>query len=222
MLKCGCEKLRVLGHWPPHSSEEDADMTLEILKMENLKRNNITVCLGKEDSFYMSNETEARMLIWPRFYAELCEDQQHLLVSLELLDEGAFMEQRLQPLLRVVVAELFKRGPPLLLSQPRVLEARSVHDQQGAQGVLTGLQSPEKREYIRKLQWYLQVFACCWWFYCCRLFFTSQTDMANCTITTWIVSRSIRCLLWPQNTQFKSIRRCLLYCCIAVIFNNCF
>lgn len=81
----------------------------------------------------------------------LCKGQQHLLVSLQLLDEGAFVEQRLQPLLGVVVAELFKRGPPLLLSQPRVLETRSVHDQQGAQGVLTGLQSPEKQEHIWKL-----------------------------------------------------------------------
>lgn len=76
-------------------------------------------------------------------------DQLHLLVSLQLLDEGAFMEQRLQPLLGVVVAELFKRGPPLLLGQPGVLETRGVHDQQGAQGVLTGLQSPGKREYVR-------------------------------------------------------------------------
>lgn len=77
--------------------------------------------------------------------------QQHLLVSLQLLDEGAFMEQGLQPLLGVVVAELLKRGAPLLLSQPRVLEARSVHDQQGAQRVLTGLQSPEGHKYIMNL-----------------------------------------------------------------------
>ncbi|TNN80785.1 hypothetical protein EYF80_009019 [Liparis tanakae] len=61
----------------------------------------------------------------------------------ELLDEGTFMEQGLQPLLGVVVAELLKRGSSLLLSQPRVLETRRVHDQQGAQRVLTGLQSPE-------------------------------------------------------------------------------
>lgn len=61
------------------------------------------------------------------------------------------MEQRLQPLLGVVVAELLKRGPTLLLSQPRVLETRSVHDQQGAQRVLTGLQSSEEQEYIWKL-----------------------------------------------------------------------
>jgi len=69
--------------------------------------------------------------------------QQHLLVSFQLLDEGTFMEQGLQPLLGVVVAELLKRGSSLLLSQPRVLETRRVHDQQGAQRVLTGLQSPE-------------------------------------------------------------------------------
>lgn len=69
--------------------------------------------------------------------------QLHLLVSLQLLDEGAFMKQRLQPLLGVVVAEFFESGSPLLLSQPRVLETRSVNDQQGAQRVLTGLQGPE-------------------------------------------------------------------------------
>lgn len=51
------------------------------------------------------------------------------------------MEQCLQPLLGVVVAELLKRGPPLLLGQSGVLETGSVHDQQGAQRVLTGLQS---------------------------------------------------------------------------------
>lgn len=52
------------------------------------------------------------------------------------------MEQGLQPLLGVVVAELLKRGAPLLLGQPRVLEARGVHDQQGTQRVLAGLQGP--------------------------------------------------------------------------------
>lgn len=69
--------------------------------------------------------------------------QQHLLVSLQLLDEGAFVEQRLQPLLGVVVAEFLERGSPLLLSRARVLETRCVHNQQGAQGVLARLQSPE-------------------------------------------------------------------------------
>lgn len=57
------------------------------------------------------------------------------------------MEQGLQPLLCVVVAEFLECGSPLLLSQPGVLETWSVHDQQGAQRMLTGLQSPEKHKY---------------------------------------------------------------------------
>ena len=72
--------------------------------------------------------------------------KQHLLVSLQLLDKGAFMEQGLQPLLSVVVTEFLKGGSPLLLSQSRVLETWSVHNQQGAQRVLTGLQSPERQK----------------------------------------------------------------------------
>lgn len=56
------------------------------------------------------------------------------------------MEQCLQPLLGVVVAELLKRGPPLLLGQSGVLETGSVHDQQGAQRVLTGLQSSKEQK----------------------------------------------------------------------------
>lgn len=72
--------------------------------------------------------------------------QQHLLVPLQFLDKGAFMEQCLQPLLGVVVAELLKRGPPLLLGQSGVLKTGSVHDQQGAQRVLTGLQSSKEQK----------------------------------------------------------------------------
>lgn len=70
--------------------------------------------------------------------------QQHLLVALQLPDKCPLVEERLQPLLGVVVAELLERGPPLLLRQPGVLETRSVDDQQGAQRVLTGLQSSEE------------------------------------------------------------------------------
>lgn len=58
------------------------------------------------------------------------------------------MEESLQPLLGVVVAELLKRRSPLLLSQARVLETWSVHNQQGAQRVLIGLQSPEGYKYL--------------------------------------------------------------------------
>lgn len=64
----------------------------------------------------------------------------HLLVSLHLPDEGALVEERLQPLLGVVVAELLEGGAPLLLGQPGVLEARRVHDEQRAERVLAGLQ----------------------------------------------------------------------------------
>lgn len=69
----------------------------------------------------------------------------NLLVSLQLLDEGPLVEERLQPLLGVVVAQLLERGPPLPLRQPGVLETRRVDDQQGAQRVLTGLQSSEEQ-----------------------------------------------------------------------------
>lgn len=82
--------------------------------------------------------------------------QQHLLVSLQLLDERAFMKQRLQPLLGVIVAELLKGSSPLLLSQSRVLESWSVNNQQRAQRVLTGLQSPEGQrgaERETNIQW---------------------------------------------------------------------
>lgn len=72
--------------------------------------------------------------------------QQHLLVSLQLLDKCSLMEECLQPLLGVVMAELLKRGPPLLLCQPGVLETRSIDDQQRAQRVLTGLQRSEEEE----------------------------------------------------------------------------
>lgn len=79
-------------------------------------------------------------------------DQRHLLVSLQLLDEGALMEQGLQPLLGVVVAELLKGGAALLLGQSRVLEARGVHDEQGAQRVLAGLQSPVLKATLLRVQ----------------------------------------------------------------------
>lgn len=93
------------------------------------------------------------------------------------------MEQRLQPLLGVVVAELLKCGSPLLLSQSRVLETRSVHNQQGAQRVLTGLQSPGGHKYILTLLWYSYVLSSYFWLnysiFCC---FTSSTLFLICFI----------------------------------------
>lgn len=72
----------------------------------------------------------------------------HLLISFQFLDKGPFMKQSLQPLLGVVMAELLKCSSSLLLSQARVLETRRVHDQNGTEGVLTGLQSPENKDLI--------------------------------------------------------------------------
>ena len=68
--------------------------------------------------------------------------QEHLLVPLQLLDKRALVEERLQPLLGVVVAELLEGGSPLALSHAWVLEARRVHDEEGAQRVLAGFQRP--------------------------------------------------------------------------------
>lgn len=50
----------------------------------------------------------------------------YLLVSLHLLYKRALLEQSLQALLSIVVAQLLKSGAAL--SQPRVLKTRSVHD----------------------------------------------------------------------------------------------
>lgn len=69
----------------------------------------------------------------------------YLLVAFQLLHEGALVEQRLQSLLRVVMTQLLEGGAALALGQPGVLEARRVHDQQRAQGVLAGLQGTGAR-----------------------------------------------------------------------------
>lgn len=68
--------------------------------------------------------------------------QSYLLVSFQLLHEGALVEESLQPVLGVVVAQLFKGGSagrPTLL---RVLETRGVDNHHGAERVLAGLESP--------------------------------------------------------------------------------
>ena len=52
------------------------------------------------------------------------------------------MEESLQPLLGIIVAELLKGGSPLALSHAWVLEAWRIHNQEGAQRVLTGFQRP--------------------------------------------------------------------------------
>lgn len=57
----------------------------------------------------------------------------HLLISLQLLYKGAFVEQGLQALLGIVVAQLLEGGTALALGHARVLETRCVHDEQRAQ-----------------------------------------------------------------------------------------
>lgn len=72
--------------------------------------------------------------------------KRYLLVSFQLLNEGPLMEEPLQPVLGVVVAQLLKGGPagrPTLL---RVLEAWGVHNHHRAEGVLAGFESPARGE----------------------------------------------------------------------------
>ena len=70
------------------------------------------------------------------------QPEDHLLVSLQLLNKGALMEESLQPLLGIIVAELLEGGSPLALSHAWVLEAWRIHNQEGAQRVVTGFQRP--------------------------------------------------------------------------------
>lgn len=66
----------------------------------------------------------------------------YLFVSLQLLNEAALVEEGVQALLGVVVAEVLKGCAGLALGQPGVLKARRVHDEQRAQGMLAGFQGP--------------------------------------------------------------------------------
>lgn len=70
------------------------------------------------------------------------QDLPYLFVSLQLLHEGPLVEESVQALLCVVVAQVLKGCAALAFRQPRVLEARGVHDEQGAQGMLAGFQGP--------------------------------------------------------------------------------
>lgn len=49
----------------------------------------------------------------------------------------------MQTLLRVVVAQVLEGCAALAFSQPRVLKAWCVHNEQRAQGMLAGFQGPE-------------------------------------------------------------------------------
>lgn len=66
----------------------------------------------------------------------------HLFVSLQLLHEGTLVEEAVQTLLSVVMAQVLKGRTALTLSQPWVLKAWCVHDEQRAQRVLAGFQGP--------------------------------------------------------------------------------
>lgn len=66
----------------------------------------------------------------------------YLLVPLQLAGKGALVEELLQALLGVVMAELLEGGPPALPCQLRVLRPRGVHHCHGAHRVLARFQCP--------------------------------------------------------------------------------
>lgn len=57
----------------------------------------------------------------------------YLLVSLQLLEEGALVEQPLQPVLGIVVAQFLEGGSTGRAAPFRVLEAWCVHDHHGTE-----------------------------------------------------------------------------------------
>lgn len=67
----------------------------------------------------------------------------HLFVSVQLLNESALIKEGMQAFLSVVVAQVLEGCAAFTLSQPGVLKAWRVHDDQRAQGVLAGFQGPE-------------------------------------------------------------------------------
>lgn len=69
----------------------------------------------------------------------------HLLVPLHLPQEGFLVEEPLQPLLDVVVAQLLEGGRSLAALLPRALEARGVHHGDGGHGQVLGGEGPGKR-----------------------------------------------------------------------------
>lgn len=75
-------------------------------------------------------------------HTEQHRTRSYVFVPLQLLNEGALVEEGLQTLLSIVVAQVLKGCPTLALSQPGVLKAWCVHDEQRAQRVLAGFQSP--------------------------------------------------------------------------------
>lgn len=107
-------------------------------------------CLICEDlrywSWYVGDKTEESTEREKKEGDELCVcglenfTRPCLFVSLQLVNEGPLMEERVQALLCVVVAQVLKGRATFTLHQPGVLKAWSVHNEQRAQGVLSRFQ----------------------------------------------------------------------------------
>lgn len=80
----------------------------------------------------------------PRRSEPLPAPAPHLSVPLHLPQEGFLVEEPLQPLLDVVVAQLLEGGRSLSLLLPRALEARGVHNSNGGHGEVLGGEGPGK------------------------------------------------------------------------------
>lgn len=69
----------------------------------------------------------------------------YLAVALQRGGEGPLVEQQLQALLGVVVAQLLEGGGPVLALMPGVLKARRVHHHYGGHREVMGRERPGKR-----------------------------------------------------------------------------
>lgn len=108
-------------------------------------------CLICEDfrywSWYVWDKTEERTGRTEREELRTCvcgpENFTHpcLFVSIQFVNEGPLMEETVQTLLCVVVAQVLKGRAAFTLHQPGVLKAWSVHNEQRAQAVLSWFQS---------------------------------------------------------------------------------
>jgi len=83
------------------------------------------------------------------------ESPRYLLVALQLAGEGALVEEELQALLGVVVAELLEGGPPALPRQLGVLRPGGVHHRHRAHRVLARLQRPAWDRGTPRGEWVL-------------------------------------------------------------------
>lgn len=70
----------------------------------------------------------------------------HLLVPAHFGLQGGRVEEPLQPLLPIVVAELLKGGRPLSLLVPGAEEAGGIHHHQGGCGEVAGGEGPAREE----------------------------------------------------------------------------